>query len=163
MRAKLLRIAKLERRIAALQADQAELTASFVDERLRFDEDHGYPSDPAQYRAMVAEVAIAKRVSVITAGTFMDDPWGLVHHNPWTLTALRTGRLGLSAARAIARETSVLSDHETRSLADRVLAEAGRTCCRPRSGHWPSGWSTRSTRTPRHAAGSGKKPIDTCR
>lgn len=76
MRAKLLRIAKLERRIAALQADQAELTASFVDERLRFDEDHGYPSDPAQYRAMVAEVAIAKRVSVITAGTFMDDAVG---------------------------------------------------------------------------------------
>jgi hypothetical protein len=123
MRVTLARIEKLERKIAALQADQVALTASFIDERMRFDEAHGFLSDPAQYRGMVAEVAIAKQVSVTTAAGFMDDAWAMTHHNPVTLAALQTGRIGLTAARAIARETSVLDDPATRALADRVIAE----------------------------------------
>lgn len=123
MQAKLARIEKLERQIAALQAEQVAPRASFVDERLRFDEDHGFLSDTAQYRGMVAEVAIAKQVSVTTAAGFMDDAWTLAHHNPETMSALQTGRISPSSARAIACETSVLEEPATRALADRVIAQ----------------------------------------
>ncbi len=123
MATRLEQIADIERRIAALQAEQVALTASFIDERLRFDEMHGFVSDAAQYRGMVAEVAIAKQVSASTAAGFMDDAWTLARHNPATLAALRTGRIALSAARAIARETAVLDDAGRRALADRVIAE----------------------------------------
>src|SRR4051794_822617 len=77
MRATLARIEKIERKIASLQAEQVALTASFIDDRMRFDEVHGFLSDPAQYRGMVAEVAIAKQVSVTTAAGFMDDAWAM--------------------------------------------------------------------------------------
>ncbi len=123
MQVRLARIAKVERKIAALQAEQVELTASFLDDRVRFDEEHGVLSGPAQHRGIVAEVAIAKRVSVTTATGFIDDAWMLARRNPATLAALQTGRIGLSAARAIARETMVLDDPDTRAMADQVIAE----------------------------------------
>lgn len=122
MKTRLDKIAKLERQIAALHAQQLELTTSFVQDRIRFDEDHGYLSDSAQYRGMVAEVAIAKRVSVITAGAFMDDAYQLTAH-PATMRALKTGRLGLPAARSIVHETVVLDDAEAKALADAVIAQ----------------------------------------
>lgn len=87
MQARLARIATLQRQVAALQAEQVALTASYVDEWMRYDEEHGFVSGRAQYRAMVAEVAIAKRVSVTTAAGFMDDAWGLTRHHPATMRA----------------------------------------------------------------------------
>jgi uncharacterized protein DUF222 len=123
MKSRLDQIAKVERQIVALQARQVELTASFVTERTRFDEDHGFLADNAQYRGMLAEVAIAKRVSVTTAAGFMDDAYQLATSHPATMKALKTGRLGLPAARSIARETVVLDDPEAKSLADTVIAE----------------------------------------
>jgi hypothetical protein len=123
MAARLARIAKIERRVAALQAEQVHLTASFVADRIAFDDDHGFLSGPAQYRGMVAEVAIARNVSVTTAAAYMDDAYRLATAHPATMAALATGRIGLSAARAIVRETVVLNDPKAKALADQVIAE----------------------------------------
>jgi len=60
---------------------------------------------------------------VITAGRFMDDAWRLSTDHPHTMAALRTGRLGLYAARMIALETCVLDDPAAKELADRVICE----------------------------------------
>jgi hypothetical protein len=123
MQAKLARIGKIERKIAAMQAEQVALTAAFVDERIAFDEAHGFLADQAQYRGMLAEVAIARRVSVTTAASFMDEAWQLAHDHPATMAALQTGRIGLSAARSIVKETAVLNDPAAKALADQVIAE----------------------------------------
>ncbi len=117
------RIAELERQIGALQAAQIEETAAFVADRVNFDQAHGFLADQVQYRGMVAEVALAKRVSVITAGTFMDDAWRLATAHPKTMTALKTGALGLYAARMIALESCVLDDPAAKALADQVISE----------------------------------------
>jgi hypothetical protein len=116
-------IAALEDKIAACQAEQVRLTATYVDARVTFDDEHGFLSGPAQYRGMVAEIAIAKRVSVTAAATFMDDAWHLAKHLPQTTTALAEGRIGLTAARAIAHETMVIDDPQTQALADELLAD----------------------------------------
>jgi hypothetical protein len=116
-------IADLEDKIAAFQAEQVRLTAMFVDARVAFDDEHGFLSGPAQYRGMVAEIAIAKRVSVTSAASFMDDAWHLAKHLPRTTSALADGRIGLSAARAIAHETVVIDDPESQALADELLAD----------------------------------------
>ena len=81
-------IADLEDKIAECQAEQVRLTAMYVDARVAFDDEHGFLSGPAQYRGMVAEVAIAKRVSATSAASFMDDAWHLAKHcrarpRPW--------------------------------------------------------------------------------
>ena len=116
-------IADLEDKIAAFQAEQVRLTAMFVDARVAFDDEHGFLSGPAQYRGMVAEIAIAKRISVTSAASFMDDAWHLAKHLPLTTSALADGRIGLSAARAIAHETVVIDDPESQALADELLAD----------------------------------------
>jgi hypothetical protein len=123
MQARLAAIADFETRIAGLQAEQLGLTAQYVDDRIRFDDEHGFLSGPAQYRGLVAEIAISKRVSVTSAATFMDDAWHLTRHLPHTTKALADGRIALSAARAIAHETVVLEDDETRALADKLLSD----------------------------------------
>ena len=112
MRARLDRITDLERRIGALQAEQVEEAAAFVTDRLEFDERQGYLSDTAQHRGIVAEMAIAKKVSVTTAERFLADAHLLTHRHPRTLEALRSGGIGLPAARAIATEACVLNDTE---------------------------------------------------
>ena len=117
------RIADLERQISALQAAQLEETAAFVADRVNFDQAHGFLADQIQYRGMVAEVAMAKRVSVITAGRFMDDAWRLTADHPCTMAALRAGTIGLHAARMIALESIVLDDPAAKALADRVISE----------------------------------------
>ncbi|MGA9346835.1 MAG: DUF222 domain-containing protein [Nocardioidaceae bacterium] len=122
MSARLEQIAEVERQIATLQADQLQLTASFLTDRLAFDQAHGFASDQAQYRGMVAEVAIAKRVSVITAGSFLNDAWSLTTRHPHTMAALRAGRISLPAARAVTHETCVLDDNALLALADQVIA-----------------------------------------
>ncbi|MFY9914383.1 MAG: DUF222 domain-containing protein, partial [Nocardioidaceae bacterium] len=116
MSARLEQIAEVERQIATLQADQLQLTASFLTDRLAFDQAHGFASDQAQYRGMVAEVAIAKRVSVITAGSFLNDAWSLTTRHPHTMAALRAGRISLPAARAVTHETCVLDDNALLAL-----------------------------------------------
>ncbi len=116
-------IADLEDKIAECQAEQVRLTAMYVDARVAFDDEHGFLSGPAQYRGMVAEVAIAKRVSATSSASFMDDAWHLARHLPRTTTALAEGRIGLTAARAIAHETVVIDDPESQALADELLSE----------------------------------------
>ncbi len=120
---RLQRIATLEREICALQAAQVEEIAGYVKDRLSYDERAGHPSGPAQHRGMVAEVAIARHVSVITAESLMADAYLLTTQNPSTLEALRRGRLGLPAARAIANETALLDTPEQVLRADRLIAE----------------------------------------
>jgi len=71
---------------------------------------------------MVAEVAIARRVSIITAQAVMADAYLLTTQNPSTLQELRRGRLGLPAARAIANETALLDTPEQVLAADRLIA-----------------------------------------
>ena len=123
MRARLDRITDLERRIGALQAEQVEEAAAFVTDRLEFDERQGYLSDTAQHRGIVAEMAIAKKVSVTTAERFLADAHLLTHRHPRTLEALRSGGIGLPAARAIATEACVLNDTELVRLADDILSD----------------------------------------
>ncbi len=123
MAGRLARIADLECQISALQAAQVEEVAAFVNDRVAYDEDHGITADQAQYRGMVAEVAIAKRVSVISAQTLMADAYTLMRDHPRTMDALRTGQLGLTAARSIVKETCLLQTREHIALADQIIAE----------------------------------------
>lgn len=119
---RLQRIAEVERQICALQAAQLEEIAGYVEDRLSYDERAGCFSGPGQHRGMVAEVAIARHVSVITAEALMADAYLLTTQNPNTLQALREGRLGLPAARAIATETALLDTPEQVLTADRLIA-----------------------------------------
>ena len=123
MASRLARIADLERQICGLQAAQVEEVAVFVTDRVGYDEEHGFPADQAQYRGMVAEVAIAKKASVITAQGFMADAYSLVNGHPRAMEALRSGSLGLSPARAIVKETCLLGTPEQIALADQIITE----------------------------------------
>lgn len=123
MQTRLERMASLERQISALQASQVEEAAAFVQERVAFDEEHGFLAGPAQHRGVVAEVALAKGVSVITAERFLSDAYLLTTRHPHTLNALRRGTIGLTAARVIAGEACVLSDADHVRLADEILSE----------------------------------------
>lgn len=117
------RIAEVERQICSLQADQVDEVAAFIDERTAFDHTYAGAAGPEHHRSMVAEVALARGVSVITAGSFMSDAWLLSRSCPHTMQALRSGRLGLSAARSIANEIGLLDDPERRREAERLVAE----------------------------------------
>lgn len=81
---RLQRIAEVERQICALQAAQLEEIAGYVEDRLSYDERTGCLSGPGQHRGMVAEVAIARHVSVITAEALMADAYLLTTQNPNT-------------------------------------------------------------------------------
>ncbi len=120
---RLQRVAGIERKICGLQADQLEEIAGYVKDRLSYDERAGLSSGPEQHRGMVAEVAIARHVSVMTAQAHMADAYLLTTQNPSTLAALRRGRLGLPAARAIANETTLLDSTEQVLAADRLIAD----------------------------------------
>ncbi len=162
MATRLVEIADVERQIAALQADQLELTASFLTDRLTFDQSHGFASDQAQYRGMVAEVAIARGVSVVTAGSFLNDAWPLTTRHPHTMAALRAGRIGRpqpgpSPTRPASWTTQPWSPWPTRSS-----PPTPRTSCPARSAPWPRPASPRSTPTPHYVAASANTPTSTC-
>jgi len=116
------RIAGLEREICALQAAQVDEITRYIDDRMSYAERTKEPFGPEQHRGMVAEVAIARHVSVITAEALMSDAYLLATQHPATMAALREGRLGLPAARAIVRETSHLEPDQLEE-ADRLIAE----------------------------------------
>jgi uncharacterized protein DUF222 len=137
--ARLERIADLERQVAGLQAQQVRETAEFIDAQLALDKEVGFSSDPAQHRAMVAEVAAARHVSTISASSYLADAYELATQLPATLAALAAGQVSLGSARTIAQETVVLDRPELRRLADVVIAEEAPTCCRARSRRSPSG------------------------
>lgn len=117
------RVSDLQKRICALQAEQLRQLAMFVDERNGLDEDLGVPMCPAQYRCLVAEVAIACNLSNLTAQSLLSDAYALVNWHPFTVTALHSGAINLPAARAVARETRLLDDPAQQALADQVIAE----------------------------------------
>ena len=116
------RIAELERQICALQAAQVEEISLFIDGRMTYAERTREPFGPEQHRGMVAEVAMARHVSVITAEALMSDAYLLATQHPATMEALRRGRLGLPAARAIVRETAHLEPDKLPE-ADQLIAE----------------------------------------
>jgi hypothetical protein len=121
--ARLEAIHETELEIRRLQAQQIRQVAGFISAREGIDHDLGVSSAPAQYRSMVAEVAISMGVSVITAQGFMSDAYSLVERHPAVLRAVERGRLALSAARAIAVETSHLEGESMIRLADEIIAE----------------------------------------
>lgn len=71
---------------------------------------------------MVAEVAMARHVSVITAESFLADAYLLATQHPSTMQAMRDGRLGLPAVRTIVNETVFLEPDKVME-ADRLIAE----------------------------------------
>jgi hypothetical protein len=117
------RIAELETQIAGLQALQLRAVADYLTVRTAADEALGVSGLPGAYRSMVAEIALAKRVSQPTAQALMDDAYVLVTHHPAVMGALAAGRLGLSAARAIAAETCVLDNQDLLAEADRLITD----------------------------------------
>jgi predicted component of type VI protein secretion system len=68
------RVAELEREVRGLQAEQVRQVAAYRVLRQALDADLGVSGDAAQYRAMVAEVAIAKGVSAMTAQSSCPTP-----------------------------------------------------------------------------------------
>ena len=108
--ARLATIGQIKDEVAALHARQAVEVAAFIDERMELDRLTGLGSAPGTHRSMVAEVAIAAGVSVISAQSLMSDAYELVSHNPATMARLRAGQLQLPAARAIVNETRLIND-----------------------------------------------------
>jgi Domain of unknown function (DUF222) len=121
--ARLEQIRMTETEIRRLQARQIREIAGFIAERESIDRDLGVSSAPGQYRSMVAEVALSTGVSVITAQGLMSDAFSLVLSHPAVLGAVESGRLRLSAARAVVAETSHLEDESLLRMADQIIAE----------------------------------------
>jgi Domain of unknown function (DUF222) len=117
------RISELHKQICSLQAEQVRLVATYVEQRNQLDADLGVPSEPAQYRCLVTEVAIACNLFNLSAQSFLADSYNLATAHPCTLAALDDGTVNLSAARAVVREAGLLDDPNARALADRVIAE----------------------------------------
>ncbi len=116
-------IGDLQRQICALQAEQVRQVAAFVDQRNSLDADLGVPDSPGRYRSLIAEISIACNVSTLTAQSYVADCYNLATKHPHTLAALRHGKLNVTTARAVARETQLLNDPAQQALADQVIAE----------------------------------------
>ena len=86
------------------------------------DQDCRIGSAPGSQRSMIAEVALAAGISVLSAQSLMSDVWELVTCNPHTLARLRTGQLQQTAARSIVNETAFLEDAALKALADEIIA-----------------------------------------
>lgn len=117
------RVGALQREICRRQAEQAELVATFVQQRNGLDAELGVSMSPGQYRSLIAEVSIACNLSIMTAQSFTADCFDLATKHPFTLAALREGRVNITCARAVARETRLLADDAMQALADQVIAE----------------------------------------
>jgi len=73
-------------------------------------------------RRLSKELVWATVLSVITAGTFLDDAWGLVHHNPRTLTAVLPGKVQALAERVVNQvDPDAAARRRIREQADRHL------------------------------------------
>jgi hypothetical protein len=120
---RLQRIKDRRAEIRRLEALQVRDVTTFIDEREAIDADLGVSGAPGSYRCMVAEIALAMDVSVLTAQSFMSDAHSLVDRHPAVLRAVETGELALSAARAVAVETSSIEDPDLVRLADSIIAE----------------------------------------
>lgn len=116
-------IGDLQRRICGLQAEQVRQVAAFVEQRNSLDADLGIPMSPGQYRSLIAEVSLVCYLSTLTAQSLVADCYDLATKHPYTLAALTEGKLNLTTARAVARETRLLPDPAQQALADRVIAE----------------------------------------
>jgi hypothetical protein len=126
MEAALDRLERIKQRraeIRRLEALQVRDVAAFIGQREGLDADLGVSGAPGAYRCMVAEVALSMDVSVLTAQSFMSDAYSLVDRHPAVLRAVQTGELALSAARAVAVETSSIDDPDLQRLADAIIAE----------------------------------------
>ena len=119
----LARMSEIETQIAGLQAEQIRSAATYVREQEAIDSRLGFAVSDAQWRVMVAEVAAARRVSTISAGSWLDDAFTLDDTAPFTLAALSKGEIGLWSARTIARQLLLVEDLGLRRLADEVIAE----------------------------------------
>jgi hypothetical protein len=121
--ARLERIRDRRAEIRRLEALQVRDVAAFIGQRDSLDADLGVSGAPGAYRCMVAEVALSLDVSVLSAQSFMSDAHSLVERHPAVLQAVESGELALSAARAVAVETSSIDDPALQRLADTVIAE----------------------------------------
>jgi hypothetical protein len=113
MEAALSRLEQIRNRraeIRRLEALQVRDVAAFIGQRDSLDADLGVSGAPSAYRSMVAEVALSMGVSVLSAQSFMSDAHSLVDRHPAVLRAVQTGELALSAARAVAVETSSIDE-----------------------------------------------------
>jgi hypothetical protein len=117
------RIGAIEREIAALQAEQVRRAGLFVREREELDARQGCAPGSVQWTAMVAEIAVARGISTLSAASWLDDAFTLDDTAPYTLDALARGDISLWSARAIAGQLKLVEDIGLRRLADEVIAE----------------------------------------
>jgi hypothetical protein len=117
------RITDLQHQICALQAEQVRQIAEFVGHRNALDADLGVSSSPAQYRCLLAEVALAAQSSITAASSFVSDAYALATWHPRTLGLLAAGTINLPVARTVAQSTRLLADADRQALADQVIAE----------------------------------------
>lgn len=122
VRTQLRAIGDLESQICALQAEQVRRAATYVREQLEIDSRLGRPQGEEQHRVMVAEVAVARRVSNLSASSWLADAFTLDDFMPATLGALERGEISLWSARQISQQISVLEDIALRWLADELVA-----------------------------------------
>ncbi len=115
-------IGDLETQICSLQAEQVRRAATYVREQLELDSRLSRTAGEEQHRAMVAEVALARRVSTLSASSWLADAFTLDDTCPATLAALGRGEVSLWAARQISSQVSLLGDLALRHLADELIA-----------------------------------------
>jgi len=109
--------------IARAQARQAVAIAAFADERRRADEEMGIPTSEAGKYA-VEEIALARRTSPTSAGSYIQFACGLVQYHPATLKAMLDGKLPVSTARTIVKECEVLEPDVCRAVDRDIALEA---------------------------------------
>lgn len=122
VRAQLRAISDLETQICALQAEQVRRGAAYVREQLEVDSRLSRTAGEDQHRALVAEIALARRVSTLSASSWLADAFTLDDTCPATLAALGRGEVSLWAARQIGSQVSLLDDLALRHLADELIA-----------------------------------------
>jgi hypothetical protein len=106
-----------------LRAEQIRCPGTYLREQLEIDSRHALAMSDEQSRVMAAEIAVARRISNLSAASWLSDAFLLDDSLPFTLEALERGELSLWSARAIGREVNYLDDLALRRLADEVIAE----------------------------------------
>jgi hypothetical protein len=123
VRSQLARISDIETEICRLRAEQIRCAGTYLREQLEIDSRHALAMSEEQSRVMAAEIAVARRISNLSAASWLSDAFLLDDSLPFTLEALERGELSLWSARAIGREVNYLDDLALRRLADEVIAE----------------------------------------
>jgi hypothetical protein len=116
------RISEIEKDICRLQAEQVREGAAYVRDQLELDERLGMTAAPGQDATMVAEIAVARGVSTLSASSWLSDAFVLDDTLPFTLEALERGEISLGSARTIAIEVNLIEDLALRRFADEVVA-----------------------------------------